>query len=449
MSKGYCSWCCHSTNPSPVENCFPKQSVMECSHCGKQIVKCFACNNFAKWDTVTVTENGKEKKQKVNHKFCAEHQHAIANFETAEASLEEPSEYLKVYDYKQPNLSRISRIGGITLVSAAILGPLSFHAAPVVGGALGAAMGYSGAVATKVGLATLGGGALAAGGTGIAGGTLVVTAVGASLGGTLGALVGSAYLGSTKGFAISKIREGREPALITISGFLSQENESTAGWQSMADRQFGQHAWYHVEWESKNLADLGEFASEHSRSATLSSILSSASGSASKTARKAIGPAATVYQILQLSKNPWHVALVKAEQTGVLLADIITRCRKGEYILVGHSLGCRVIASCLQALSTTEYKGIRQVHLLGGAVDKNRELWAQAAKAVKGPIRNYTSDNDMILRTLYKVGSFFASKPIGSFPIDIPEVENIDVSNHVGSHMESKKNAALFLDVSR
>jgi len=447
MSHRYCSWCCQITNPTIVKNCFPENSILECDRCGKRIAKCMACQNYAKWDEVTVVEQGRERRKKVNHSFCAEHQHAIANFATADACIEEPSDYLTVYDYKQPNLARLSRVGGITLASAAILGPLSCHAAPMIGSALGSAMGYSGAVATRVGLATLGGGALTAGGTAIAGGTLVVTAVGASLGGALGAYIGSAYLGSIKDFSITKVRGGRDPALITLSGFLSQKNEGSAGWQTAADRHFREHAWYHVEWEAKSLADLGEFASDHARSATLSNILSSTAETASRAARKAFGPAATVYQILQLSRNPWHVALVKSEQTGVLLADILKRC-KGSFILLGHSLGCRVIAGCLQALSTTDYNGIKQVHLLGGSVDKNREMWAQAAKAVDGPIRNYMSDHDMVLRTLYKVGSFFTSKPIGTHSIEVPEVENLDVSQHVDGHMAFKKNAASLLVVS-
>jgi hypothetical protein len=93
---------------------------------------------------------------------------------------------------------------------------------------------------------------------------------------------------------------------------------------------------------------------------------------------------------------------------------------------------------CLQALSTTDYRGIEQVHLLGGAVDINGEMWRESARAVKGPIRNYTSDNDMVLKTLYRVGSFFASEPIGTNPIDTPQVKNIDVSDCAGGHMESK-----------
>lgn len=445
MSDGYCSWCYNQANPTVVDGRLLKRDLLQCSCCGRSIAKCRACNNYAKRGDVEVRENGKQKRKSLRHHFCAEHQHAIPNFETANATLTDPSEYLTVYKYARKNLSRISRVGGITLASAAVLGPLAFFVAPAIGGALGVAMGYSGAVATNVGLATLGGGALAAGGAGMAGGAVVITAVGTSLGGALGAFIGSAYLSSTKGFAISKIRDGKQPALVTISGFLSQRDEGSIRWQGIADTQFKGRAWYHVDWEAKNLADLGKYVSVHSSAATLSTVLGNAASSASRVASKAIGPAATVYQILHVSKNPWHVALVKSEQTGVLLADIIRRCEKNRFVLVGHSLGCRIVASCLQALSTTGYKGIRQVHLLGGAVDNKADMWREAAKAVSGPIVNYTSENDGVLRTLYKVGTFFSSRPIGIHGIDIDKVRNVDVSAYVRRHMQFKTNAAKFL----
>lgn len=68
-------------------------------------------------------------------------------------------------------------------VALAVTGGL---AAPIIGGAIGAAMGLSGAAATSAGLAFLGGGAIAVGGAGMAGGTLAIIGGGAILGGVSG-----------------------------------------------------------------------------------------------------------------------------------------------------------------------------------------------------------------------------------------------------------------------
>ena len=59
------------------------------------------------------------------------------------------------------------------LAGAVLIAITGGLAAPLIGGAIGAAMGLSGAAAVSAGLAFLGGGAIAAGGLGMAGGTVV------------------------------------------------------------------------------------------------------------------------------------------------------------------------------------------------------------------------------------------------------------------------------------
>lgn len=76
-------------------------------------------------------------------------------------------------------------LGGVAGVATAGL------AAPVIGAAIGGAMGLSGAAAASAGLAAVGGGSLAAGGLGMAGGTAIIMATGGGLGLGLGKLVGS------------------------------------------------------------------------------------------------------------------------------------------------------------------------------------------------------------------------------------------------------------------
>jgi hypothetical protein len=203
----------------------------------------------------------KQKRKTVKHQFCAQHQHELPNFETANATLGGPDEFRTVYRYVSPNLAKISKVGGVSVGGAVVLGPLAFWVAPAIGGALGVAMGYSGAVATNVGMATLGGGALAAGGLGMAGGAVTIASAGAILGGSVGAFVGSAYLKTMEGFSVEKIRDGKDPALVTINGFLSEDDRGHHGWQELADTHHAERAWYHVNWASKNLQKLGRFAS--------------------------------------------------------------------------------------------------------------------------------------------------------------------------------------------
>lgn len=445
MQEGYCSWCLQKVQATVVDDCVLQRDLLQCNNCGKRVVRCRACSNFAKWDSVVVGTPGNQKRKQLKHQFCAEHQHEIPNFETADSTLDSPDQFLTVYGFASPNLAKASKVVGISLGSAAVFGRLAFWVAPAIGGALGVAMGYSGAVATNVGLATLGGGALAAGGFGMAGGAITIGGTGALLGGGLGAFVSSAYMRSLEGFSIDKIRDGRDPALLTINGFLTEGDAGHNGWQELADRRFNGHAWYQVNWASKNLEKLGRYTTGHTTTATMASALTVAAQSASKVAAKTVGPAATAYQALQLSKNPWHVSFVQAEHTGIVLADILKRCNTRSFVIVGHSLGARVAACSIRALSETDYPGIREVHLIAGATDNGADFWSPASKSVEERLVNYTCANDMVLKTLYKVGTFFISNPIGVQPIDVPGVVNIDISQYAKGHTDCKKKAADFL----
>jgi hypothetical protein len=80
-------------------------------------------------------------------------------------------------------------------IAIAITGGL---AAPVIGAAIGGAMGLSGAAAISAGLAFLGGGAIAAGGFGMAGGTVVLISGGAILGAGIGGGLVSLFSNSKK-----------------------------------------------------------------------------------------------------------------------------------------------------------------------------------------------------------------------------------------------------------
>lgn len=93
------------------------------------------------------------------------------------------------------------RWGRVAAASAAglVLGVATMGAAaPLIGAAVGSALGLSGAAATSAGLAFLGGGSIAAGGFGMAGGTALLTGVGA-IGGASAAAVGSRLTGWTSG----------------------------------------------------------------------------------------------------------------------------------------------------------------------------------------------------------------------------------------------------------
>lgn len=443
----YCSWCLKSIEPKRIKSSRLTRNLYQCPNCKRHIVECRACKNFACWDGHKIENNDRSIIKVSQHdQYCAEHRHAVANFDTLNAKIKYPSDYRIVFERRKPNLAKATAVALFIAGGLAVSGPIAFYAGPAIGGIIGTKiLGLTGSAATKAGMALLCGGAKAVGGFGMAGGLVVTSTVGAAVGGALGAYVSNAYFGQIQDFDIRKVRTGKGPAVITVNGFLSQEDEGWSDWEEAIDRRYPNNPWYHVYWESKRNADLGKMISGSITQAVFVKKMSVYAAKASKAAARKIGPAAGLALIIGLARNPWHVAMVKADKTGVVLADIIQRCVRTKFILIGFSLGCRVVYSTLRTLATTGKKKIDTVHLLGGAVSNQNEDWHYASQAVSAKLYNYFSCNDLALKTLYQVGTFFSSKPIGTSPIKIARFCNRDVSKFVSGHMKHKQNFSKFI----
>ena len=434
FEEGYCSHCFKKSKHILEEKNYLRRNIYKCSNCGATTLQCRFCSNFARsgeyWDD----------------ELCAEHAGEIASFKTLDKKLEEIEDYNSLFERESINIKKVATVGVAAVGAVAVVGPLVFVAAPAVGGAIGSLMGLSGAAATNAGLAFIGGGAMAAGGLGMAGGAAILTATGVALGGTLGGVVSNNYFGDIDNFDIKKVKDGKGKPVIFIDGFLTQKNDDINTWQEQLKELYPNNPWYYVSWESKRLYDIGKLFVNLTSKEAIGDVALKLAKTATKEGAKKLGPLNNVLTLLGLFNNPWSIAMVKAAETGVLLADILARTNK-EYILCGHSLGARVIFYTLEALSTKEKQYINSVHLLGGAVGSNKQDWEIAKKAVSSKIYNYKSSNDYVLASFYKVGTFFTSAPIGRNDINVNGVENIDVSDIVGRHSEYKKNFAKFAKV--
>ncbi|MDY0193995.1 MAG: DUF726 domain-containing protein [Aliarcobacter butzleri] len=449
--ESYCSWCFESHTCTLKEKNNLTRNVYICNGCGNEIVKCRVCNNKAKYSDLKA-----ENIDMWSNNFCAVHEGQIAKFESLDWSLETIGEYRDIVERNELNYKKIATTAAFTIGGAAVIAPAAFLAAPAIGGSIGTLYGLSGAAATSKGLALLGFGAISTGGLGVAGGVAVVTAAGSALGGKYGAVISNSYFGDIEGFEIVRIKQGIEPTIICIDGFLNEENKkATQSWLDGLKEKYKENTIYYVKWESKNIMALANSFGQGWGTESLKNSIITTASSASKVAVKKVAPLGLAIQALGLVTNPWSVASVKAYQTGALLADIIARTDK-EHILIGHSLGARVIYSCLSSLKTKDKCFIKDVHLLGGAVDKNcknednKVCWNELHNTVSGKIKNYFSKNDTILQTLYRVGEgvkFEFGDPIGRHPIENQNIDNIDVTEYIGGHTEYKSNLSKILRV--
>jgi hypothetical protein len=426
-----------------------------CTSCGARTVKCRLFSSCGAMALGRTDDAGPEAqgaferfRRSFHDEFCAEHGGRIANFTTLGRRLANLADYPEIFTRRFTNMATATTVAGAVVGTAAVIAPVAILAAPAVATGLGAAgvLGaastgtaistLSGAALTSASMAALGGGAVAAGGFGMAGGLVVLTAAGAALGGYKGGAISNAYFGEVKDFAIQKVNRGRGPAVVFINGFLTQRDDDWSDWEKGLTSGFDARTWYQLRWESKAQREIG------------TAVIGGLSDAAIALLRKAgekPNPLGAAFAFLGLLENPWHTALVKAGMTGVLLADLLARTEEPEgFVLMGHSLGARVIYYALEALATRKGLAkpiVRDVYLLGGAVGREPAGdWRTVAGAVSGKIHNFYSTKDDILGRLYRTANAFQSEPIGLGPIAAadPTIVNVDVSDLVGGHTHYK-----------
>ena len=433
--RAYCSWCFKKTTHKLVTHKALARNTYQCQGCGSLTVQCRLCQNMARTG------------ERWGDSWCGEHNGTVANFKTLSKRLKDITGFRKITKPVSTNMIRVGKRTAFVAGGVLATGTLTFLAAPAISGVLGAWTGLSGAAATGHGLALLGGGSLAAGGLGMAGGVAVVTAAGAALGGTLGGVTLGPYAREVTGFDIVRVRNGEEPRVVLVNGFLSQDKDDVTEWMPAVNKKYPKSAVYHIRWESKRLGDLGQTVGSLLAKKALFKALKQVAKKASKKTLK-LGPLGTVISMFDLAGNDWHVALHNAYKAGSAVADIIARTDGQKFVLMGHSLGARVLAYALEALGTKPKKRIRTVHLLGGGVGaQDKEGWSLRAKAVTGRIYNYYSTNDLVLKYVYRPAMFFQSKPIGRTPIPCQskKIQNIDVTEYISGHMDFKANFDRFI----
>jgi hypothetical protein len=385
--------------------------------------------------------------------LCAEHDGSIACFESLTTVLTEIEDYETLFLKKRRNLMRTGKIAAGVAAGAVVVCPAAIIAAPHVAAALGAA-GVLGAAGTGTAISTLSGAALgsaslaAIGGGTMAGGMILLTATGTALGGAIGGVVSNSYFGQVRGFSIRKLNEGHGPSIVFVNGFLTQKVDDPRDWKKALRASYPAFPWYHVNWEAKTRYAIGSTIMRDSTGRAARQFAIKLASRAAKKAGNRMNPIIWVATLAELFGNPWHVAMIKAAMSGILLADILARTPDQQFVLMGHSLGARVIYYALLALSTKKRKRlVRSVYLLGGAVGakttgpNSEDSWRIAARAVSGKIYNCYSRNDQILKLLYRGASGMMSLPIGAYPIASKsrKVRNLDFSEVVNRHNEWKQ----------
>jgi hypothetical protein len=160
-----------------------------------------------------------------------------------------------------------------------------------------------------------------------------------------------------------------------------------------------------------------------------------------------------IFRLADIIDNAWTVTMNAADTSGKLLADALRQREQGlrPVTLVGYGMGARLIFACLKELAKSESIDescgiVENAVLLGSPVPMTREDWTNVRRVVSGRLINGYSDKDWMLGVMYRYQGW-ALNSAGIAPIAIAGVENVDLSDIIGGHLEYKSKVGAIMDL--
>ncbi|CAH0484241.1 unnamed protein product [Peronospora farinosa] len=233
---------------------------------------------------------------------------------------------------------------------------------------------------------------------------------------------------------------------------LGTKHEPLRAWR-WKDR-FPQGDQYCLVWEEAGLRRFGKsmrtFAAEQVSSYATTEIVKYTALAA---LFAAIAIPRTILRLADIIDNAWTVTMNAADISGKLLADALRKREQGlrPVTLVGYGMGARLIFSCLKELSKSDLINescgiVENAVLLGSPVPMERDDWTNARRVVSGRLINGYSENDWMLGVMYRYHGWTLNSA-GVAPLDIVGVENVNLSEIIGGHLEYKSKIGAIMDL--
>ncbi len=167
----------------------------------------------------------------------------------------------------------------------------------------------------------------------------------------------------------------------------------------------------------------------------------------------------------------WTLAIERADLAGIELARRLLESKAGHrpVVLVGFSMGARAVYSCLKELARHQLLWeerrktlkkdrnfmeerepasiIEDAIMLGLPNHLSVHSWMSCRSVVAGRLVNCYSGKDLILSLMFQIKRLSgALKPVcGTNPVNVPGVENYDVSNFISAHSDYCKKTGHIL----
>ncbi|KAK7376059.1 hypothetical protein VNO78_34909 [Psophocarpus tetragonolobus] len=326
-------------------------------------------------------------------------------------------------------------IGAAALTGGALLAITGGLAAPAIAAGLGALAPTLGTLIPVIGASGFAAAASAAGT--VAGSVAVAASFGAAGAGLTGSKMARRF-GGVDEFEFNAIGEnhnqGRLGVEILISGFVFEKEDFIRPWEGQNDNLER----YALQWESENLIAVSTAIQDWLTSRLAMGLMKQgAMMTVLSSLLTALAWPAALLAATDFIDSKWTIAINRSNKAGKLLAEVLLRGLQGNrpVTLIGYSLGARVIFKCLQYLAKTENGAelVEKVVLLGAPIPIMDENWEAARKMVAGRFVNAYSRNDWMLGVAFRA-SLFTKGLAGIQPVDVPGIQNVDVTDHIEGH---------------
>jgi hypothetical protein len=329
---------------------------------------------------------------------------------------------------------RLMVMGLCTVGGGLVIGLSAGFLAPVIGAGLAAGFTSIGVAGTSSFLAGTGAAAL-------------IGTTGALTGGTVGVRASDRRTGAVKTFEYRPLHNNKRVNLtVTVAGWMTGNVDDVRLPFSTVDPVMGDV--YSVHWEPEMLKSTGATMAILGTEALTQTVQQVLGATFLATLMAGLSLPLILTKLSYLIDNPWTVSIARADAAGLILADSIIDRNLGvrPITLVGFSLGARVIFSALKELARRGGLGLVQnVYLFGSPMVAKQDEWLKARSIVAGRFVNAYATNDWILGYLFRATSGGVMRVAGLSEVQIPTIENFNVTNDVPGHMAYRAKMPILL----
>jgi hypothetical protein len=240
-----------------------------------------------------------------------------------------------------------------------------------------------------------------------------------------------------------KVRDGKLPSVVIINGFMTQNEDCSKDWLEIVDALYPDNQVVRVQWKAGNFKDM-VFDKGVVPNAQISSGSKLGFAATLMARTNLIGMIATAGSfVVDKVIGHWKASFNETRHVAVSLATYLENDVQFENcILMGHSLGGRIIRHTLSELSTANVVSV--AYVLAGAVSSEDEQWNTIfEKHSHLQLINCMSMKDYVLKSAYKAGTLWDHDPAGLSPIleESKKTVNLDVTEYASGHTDYKQKA--------